>query len=350
MDDKPAGGIEGWREHWINGAPPNRRSGALGRLKDLIESLLVRSVGRTQRNFNIAVLEMIEDRRGDIDALRRDFEQIANDVRALEQKAPIAVERNDALFVALDQKIESALSRIRDLATPVIQTAPSPSFAEDWRYRRLEEALRGPADQVRRSLAPLVERLSDHQPVVDIGCGRGELLELCRDAGIDAQGFDVNERSVAELRSKGFEAKNLGLPECLTRFEDGSVGSVVAIHVVEHLPSELYMRLFDDAHRVLRGGGLLIIETPNAESMAMSAGEFWRDPTHLAPRHEASLVTLGREAGFSVDHLEKIHDWDPEHQLSVDEGAPAAVVALARQLNEILFAPADLRVILRKGS
>src|SRR5207253_3475524 len=118
---------------------------------------------------------------------------------------------------------------------------------------------------------------------------------------IDARGFDTNERSVADLRARGFAVELAGVPECFAAFGGQSVGAVLVMHVVEHLPVEILFSLFHEAARVLRRGGLLMIETPNAESLAVSASEFWRDPTHLAPRHPAALTLLGREHAFSID-------------------------------------------------
>jgi len=165
---------------------------------------------------------------------------------------------------------------------------------------------------------------------------------VCREAGIDARGFDTNERSVADLRARGFDATLAGIPECFAPIANGSIGTVVAMHVVEHLPVDALFALFSESARVLRSGGLLIIETPNAESIAMTAGDFWRDPTHLAPRHPAALTLLAREHGFAIEELRAIHPYPEGNRFPGDS-------PLAAALNERFFSGQDLRLVLRAG-
>src|SRR5205814_54664 len=143
---------------------------------------------------------------------------------------------------------------------------------------RLEDALRGTPD-----VAPYVDLAREHQPLFDAGCGRGELLVAARDAGIAASGCDTNERSVADLEARGLDVSLTGIPECFANLANASLGSVAALHVVEHLPVDALFALFREAARTLRSGGVLMIETPNAESLLVGASEFWRDPTHIAP-------------------------------------------------------------------
>ena len=90
-----------------------------------------------------------------------------------------------------------------------------------------------------------------------------------------------------------------------------------------------------------------MIETPNAESLLVTAADFWRDPTHLAPRHPAALVLLGREHGFDVEELRAVHPFPDAARLTVLESDSADVRRLAEAINERLFGPQDLRLVLR---
>ena len=246
---------------------------------------------------------------------------------------PVAAKRNDSLIAALDQKIETVAVRVRDLTNPVIQSGASAPRSDDIIYRRLEDSLRGDVD-----VAHYAALARDHQPLLDVGCGRGELLDLCKAAGIEAHGFDTNERSVADLRARGVSADLSGVPECFTAIDAGSIGSIAALHVVEHLSVGGVFALFREAARVLRAGGLLMIETPNAEALAVSASDFWRDPTHLAPR----------EHGFDVDEVRAIHPFPEGNRfIAADNDAPS-VRALVDALNERLFGGQDARLVLRK--
>jgi len=311
-----------------------------------------------QKNFNLTLLDLLNDVRSDIARVREDLktdltaiqvdarnadEAMATEITRLRDLIPVAVKRNDALIAALDQKIETVAARLRDITTPVLAT-DNRQPATDFVYRRLEDALRGNVD-----VDNYVERAKDQQPVLDIGCGRGEFLEACKKVGIDARGFDVNERSVADLQQRGLDVALAGIPQCFEGIKHGSIGSVVAMHVVEHLPVEHLFALFAQAARVLRAGGLFMIETPNAESMAVSASDFWRDPTHIAPRHPAALTILAREHGFAIEEARAIHPLPEEIAIAVAEDDPPSVRRAVEVINERIFAPQDLRLILRRS-
>lgn len=343
--DSPPEGLEGWREVWLQRRRYRSRIAPIffDWLHRLYEAVFHTHAGR-QRDFNIVVTDLVRDLRNDLEGLRRDYrgdlEALRAELRRLNDLIPVASQRNDALIAALDQKIEALASRARDLSLPLLQSAAAGEggYRGDFVYRRMEEALRGSPAEVRANQQPYVDLARDHQPVIDLGCGRGEFLEMCRGDGVKATGFDSNERSVAELRSKGLDVQLEPIPRCLRKLGDVSVGMIFASHVVEHLPFDPLLELFAEASRVLRRGGVLAIETPNAESITMSASDFWRDPTHLAPRHKAALVTLGREFGFDVVEAVAIH--------------PPAVPDASLQhdaVSRLLFAPADLRLILRRS-
>ncbi|MFZ2491690.1 MAG: methyltransferase domain-containing protein, partial [Thermoanaerobaculia bacterium] len=126
-------------------------------------------------------------------------------------------------------------------------------------------------------------------------------------------------------------------------------GSIAAIHVVEHLPPEVLFALFREAARVLRAGGMLMIETPNAESILMSASDFWRDPTHLAPRHPAALTVLAREHGFAIEELRAVHEFPEGTRIAAQPTDPPELQRVIQAINDRLFAPQDLRLIARKA-
>jgi SAM-dependent methyltransferase len=354
--DAPPSGADGWRDVWQHDRRFRPRPSRLDFLLRFFKRLVNRSVEaeeERQRNFNVALLELVSDLRADVgrarDDLKRDIEAVQRDVRAADETLalelkkiheliPVAARRNDSLIAALDQKIETVAVRVRDVTNPLI--ASSSITANDFLYRRLEDGLRGSVD-----VGDYVARAREQQPVIDVGCGRGEFLLACRDAGIAARGFDTNERSVADLVSRGIEASVAGVPGCFAAMGYASIGTIVAMHVVEHLPVDALFALFAEAARVLRPGGLLIIETPNAESLAVSASEFWRDPTHLAPRHPAALTLLGREHGFAIDEIRAIHPF-PEGNRFV--ATNEEMRGLVDAINARIFGGQDLRLVLRR--
>ena len=353
--EAPPAGADGWREVWDADRRYRPRGGKHEWLFGFLRRLFRRAIepdAERQKNFNVVLLELLNDIRRDADAIRRDLRA---DVEAVQKSAGdalaaetarmhglvlTAARRNDALIAALDQKIETLAVRIRDVVNPVV--------TPDTLYRRLEDALRGSESEVRADVAHYVRLAADHQPALDVGCGRGEFLVACREASITARGVDLNERSVADLRARGFDVALAGIPECFGNAGDGSLGSILAMHVVEHLPVEALFALFREARRVLKTGGLLMIETPNAESIAISATDFWRDPTHLAPRHVAALTVLAREHGFEIAEVRAVHELPEGLRIPMLESDAPELQRVIHAINDRFFGPADLRLVLRK--
>ncbi|HYI08408.1 MAG TPA: class I SAM-dependent methyltransferase [Thermoanaerobaculia bacterium] len=357
VDAAPAG-ADAWREVWRDDRRyrprPSRHEWLLGFVRRLVRRAGEPDAER-QQNYNVAMLDLLQDLRGDVAAiradLRSDIETVQRDLSAalaaegmkLRELVLIAAKRNDALIAALDQKIETVAVRVRDAVNPVV-----PATSPDVLYRRVEDALRGGEAEVRADVAPYVRLAAGHQPVLDVGCGRGEFLVSCREQRIEARGVDLNERSVADLQQRGLDAAVSGIPECFAPLANGSLGSILAMHVVEHLPADVLFALFREAARVLRGGGLLMIETPNAESMAMSASDFWRDPTHIAPRHAAALTVLAREHGFAIEEVRAVHEIAEGARIPILETDAPELQRVIHAVNDRLFAPQDLRLILRR--
>ena len=369
--DAPPAGADGWREVWNDDRRYRPRASSqevvLARLRRLIRRAGEPDAER-QKNFNLVLLDLIDDVRRDVDAARRDLradiDALQQDLSAalaaesarLRELVTIAAKRNDALIAALDQKIESVAVRIRDAVNPPATASPAAPVTgattttrDDVLYRRIEDALRGSETDVRAAVMHYARRAADHQPVLDAGCGRGEFLDACRELGIAARGVDTNERSVADLQSRGFDVALAGIPECFGTHGDGSLGSILAMHVVEHLPVDALFALFRESARVLRSGGLLMLETPNAESILMTASDFWRDPTHIAPRHPAALTVLAREHGFEIDEVRAVHEFPEGAKIAILESDPPELQRVIHAVNDRLFAPQDLRLILRKA-
>jgi len=359
--DAPPSGSEGWAEVW-RGDRRYRPGGFLQRLLDRIFRRATSADRDRQRDFNLALLDIVRDLKADAEAIRRDLcgdveavqrdvreanDALAGDMRRFSELIPVAAKRNDALIAALDQKIETLAVRLRDATTPLLPDNRQPT-TDNLTYRRLEDGLRGTDREIRDAMKPYLDLANANQPLLDVGCGRGELLAMAKEAAVDARGFDTNERSVADLQKRGLRAEIAGVPECFSGIADGSIGSIVATHVVEHLPVEALFALFRESARVLRRGGLLMIETPNAESLLVSASEFWRDPTHLAPRHPAALTLLARENGFEIDEIRAVHEFPEGTRIAISADDPPALRRVIDAVNARLFAPQDLRLILRR--
>ena len=203
-------------------------------------------------------------------------------------------------------------------------TEPLPPVAQEDRYRAFEDAFRGPEDRVRELQQRYIE-LVPGGPVLDVGCGRGEFLDLLREEGIEGLGVDLDAGMVAACHAKGHDVVQADLNEYLDGREPGSLGAVIASEVIEHLPYEDLLRFLDLAHSRLRPGGVAILETVNPHSLPAAKG-FWLDPTHEHPLFPEVVLALCRIIGFSdgfVFHPMGVGDWDVDR---LHQPAYAAVV------------------------
>ena len=269
-------------------------------------------------------------------------------------------ERLEAL-VALRDRLEVVSEEVRALRAALSASAPPPEVArsaqreaEDSVYTAFENRFRGSREAIRERQARYVTLFSGLSPVADLGCGRGEFLELLRAAGVEGRGVEGNARAVAECREKGLDVVAGDLVDFLRAQGPGSLGGVFAAQVAEHLPPPVLSALLAEAHRVLRPGGRLVLETVNAASALAFHEVYIRDLTHERPLHPETLRFLAAAAGFGEVQVE-MHSPVPEDvRLSLLPSgalAPPATKVLnenAERLNALLFAPLDYAIVARR--
>jgi O-antigen chain-terminating methyltransferase len=241
------------------------------------------------------------------------------------------------------------LSKRLQQEVPLVQSSSQGDDAErlDSFYVAFEDVFRGSFEDIKRRIAPYVEVLrlagatDPSKPVLDIGCGRGEWLELLREQRIGAYGIDVNSMMIERAMARGLDARRADLLAHLTSLPDAHCGAITAFHVVEHLPLTVLVDFLDEALRVLTPGGVLILETPNPETVRVGATTFYNDPTHRNPLPPLVLQFLVQHRGFEQVEIRRLHPF--EEGLLQDKTVDAAL------LNQLLFGPQDYAIIARRG-
>ena len=181
-------------------------------------------------------------------------------------------------------------------------------------YRAFEDVHRGPRALIKsrlRAYLPFVESLKNiHSDVnaVDLGCGRGEWLELMQEVGIDCRGVDLDEGMLLACRELGLPVETRDAISYLKSLADDSLSVVSAFHLVEHLTFEQLQAVVAQAHRVLKPGGLLIMETPNPENIVVATRNFYLDPTHQRPIPPELLFFVAEFYGFARAKIVRLQE------------------------------------------
>jgi O-antigen chain-terminating methyltransferase len=213
-------------------------------------------------------------------------------------------------------------------------------------YVRLEEVFRGPREMIKERLTvylPMVEQAlagKENAAILDIGCGRGEWLELLREHGRNPIGIDRNHLMVRLCETKGLRAREADGVDYLKSLPGGSLYVVTAFHVIEHLPMKTLFELFAETFRVLSPTGVAIFETPNPRNLSTSAQYFYMDPTHRHPIPSELARFLAQMHGFEQVDAMALHPW-PE----TDHVKPGVNAELAGRFNELFYGPQDYGIV-----
>lgn len=276
------------------------------------------------------------------------------------------VEVMRAQTVRLSERVSAlALQQRATVATPTPaadasaagapQPVPGDDADFDHFYEAFEAAFRGDPALIRQRQEDYLPLLRAAVPpgaaTLDLGCGRGEWLELVQENGWRAEGWDLNGRFIDTCRTRGLQAHHGDALAAVARIAaeaPGSLHVITAFHLVEHIPFQALVTLVDNALLALADGGLLIFETPNPENLSVGANTFYTDPTHQRPLHPATMAFLAQRSGFT-----QAASW----RLTTARGiTPLPVPAegglladMAQQLNRHLAVGPDFALVARKG-
>ncbi|HYL78537.1 MAG TPA: class I SAM-dependent methyltransferase [Bryobacteraceae bacterium] len=207
--------------------------------------------------------------------------------------------------------IHSELRILRQRASLARATGKTPATPATPEFQRIDwlkfaEKFRGSEAAVQERQRLYAGRFHGAANVLDLGCGRGELLEAFRTAGVPAHGIDLNDDAIALCHQKELAVEKADLFPYLRALADSSLTGVACCQVVEHLPPESLADLIRLLHDKMRTGALLAVETPNPECLAIFATHFYLDPTHRHPIPSALLAFYLEEAGFGQIEVERL--------------------------------------------
>ncbi|MEY2911023.1 MAG: hypothetical protein RLZZ184_332 [Cyanobacteriota bacterium] len=210
-------------------------------------------------------------------------------------------------------------------------------------YLAFEDHFRGTREDIVNRLKvylPLIEKANvgtPDAPILDVGCGRGEWLELLRESGYTARGLDINRVMIEQCQARGLEVIAGDVIDYLASLPDNSLGAVTGFHIIEHLPFKMLMRLFSETVRVIKPQGLVIFETPNPDNVLVGSNTFYLDPTHINPLPSPTIKFMAETCGLYNTQIITLHPY-PENAKINGQG-------VAERFNDLFYGPQDYAVV-----
>jgi len=243
---------------------------------------------------------------------------------------------NRLLSVLADKKMPSE-AQVREISEPI----------EDWTYAGFENRYRGTADDVRSQQKEYLDFFSSGKKVLDLGCGRGEFMELLTEKGIEVRGIDINEQMIAICRDKGLDCQKADILETLAGCEDNSLGGIFSSQVIEHLPPPYLKRLIELAYFKLAPSSPIILETVNPTSVFALVQIYFLDLSHKAPIHPQALRFLMESTGFAdveIRYSAPLEE-DRLQDLPASDETTEVLNRNIDKLNKLLYSPSNFAAI-----
>ncbi|HEX9365690.1 MAG TPA: methionine biosynthesis protein MetW, partial [Vicinamibacterales bacterium] len=251
------------------------------------------------------------------------------------------------------------VGQARDLKVAPTGPASSAAFSpalDAYKYVGFENQFRGSQETIRARLESYLPYFDGASDVLDVGCGRGEFLDLLKAGGITARGLDLNHEMVEVCRARGLEVAEADVVGYLDALPDASLGGLFAAQVVEHLQPGYLLRFLELAFHKLRPGAPIVLETLNPACWTAFFDSFIRDITHVWPLHPDTLRYLVLASGFQAARIEYRSPVAAEDRLqavAADPASPSADLAEAfntnvEKLNARMFTFLDYAIVARK--
>ena len=266
-------------------------------------------VDTKDREINGAMRRIHEDvavgASGGLSGLSDELQKCRESMVAHERRYQSQVEDLRASFAVTTQVTQTLKRALERLQAPTTTSPPQPpaptsaySALDSYKYVAFEDLFRGSTDEIRERVAAYVPYFAGAADVLDVGCGRGEFLDLLREHGISARGVDINHEMVELCRDRGLTANEGDVLSYLHTLPDASLGGLFAAQVVEHLEPAYLLQFLDAAYLKLRPGARLVLETINVASWSAFFHSYLRDITHVRPLHPDTLSYLVTASAF----------------------------------------------------
>ena len=225
------------------------------------------------------------------------------------------------------QQIAALRFRLGDVTDPQMEKL----------YVALEDRFRGSRAEIKERFREYLPYVKESAPVIDLGCGRGEWVELLTESGIQARGVESNPLQVRQCTDRGLDVVEKDLFVYLQTLSDNSAGAITGFHIIEHVSFNALVMLLNEVLRILRPGGVAIFETPNPENVIVGSNYFYLDPTHRHPLPTELMEFLFKNRGFENVELLMLHPWE--------SGRVPGDGLLTERFNGYFYGPMDYAIV-----
>ncbi|MFB0565499.1 MAG: class I SAM-dependent methyltransferase [Candidatus Aminicenantaceae bacterium] len=268
-----------------------------------------------------------------VDKLAAEYE----DVKILMKKFLFLKEKLERLLSVLEEKKLPSQPHVKEILEPL----------QDWRYAGFENRFRGYQEEVKKQQENYLPYFKKKGKVLDLGCGRGEFVELLEKNGIEAVGVDLNDQMIETCLEKGLNCQKGDILEKLAEWDDSSLAGIFSSQVIEHLPPSYLRRLVELAYFKLSPSSYIVLETINPTSVFSLVQIYFLDLSHQKPVHPQALKFLLESSGF--DDVEIKYSSPPEEEMLRNLPGADETSSILNQnidsLNKLLYAPSNYAAV-----
>ncbi len=263
-------------------------------VRRILHPWLTKPLFEDQIRFNSSVTWALNEIKENLESINRDMIEIKQEKDFSKNLTNEMTTNINKFKVEMNNKLEKTLNCIK----PITEQVRDVNELQDFDYLLFENRFRGERSDIKKRQTIYLKYFSNQENVLDIGCGRGEFIELLNEHKISAQGIDVNEDMVALCQSLNLPVTKAEALNYLEELPGNSLGGIFLGQVVEHLKPRDLIEIVKLAYQKLRPGACLIAETPNPLTLGIFSSFFYQDITHYQPVHPETLKFIFETSGF----------------------------------------------------
>lgn len=250
-------------------------------------------------------IKLLENTDHKADSNTESISQIIRSLESIDEKLK-NIQKLDTRISELRSYVSSMNIKSKAIEKKVNDTV-SDNHSLDLFYKKFEDKFRGSEEDIKnrvREHLVLFDELPEKikkMPVVDIGCGRGEFLSVMSENNFDVIGVDMNKSMVERANDLGFKAVESDALSYLHSQKSNSLAAITGFHIVEHVPFDALINIFEECYRTLANEGFVLFETPNPNTLNVGANTFYLDPSHQRPIPAPLLEFMLQYVGFETE-------------------------------------------------